>query len=248
MKQQQSGCLLQPQAGRVSLTTLVLITILCTVLYFNPERPLRLIGSLLVTDQAPVQSDAIVVLLGGDSPSRVLKAYQLYTGKVADKIVFSSGFVDADVLKDAPENFQWDPPSAEIVRAFGSLGAGPADIRVVPASGAFDTSHELQSIAAYAKKAGWKRLTLVSSPSHTHRVSMIWRRVGGGIEADTVASDEAGYKEWWKHGRFRRAVAYEYVATVKEIWSKIVDWSYDSDHQDTGAGTADSEAAVLAPD
>lgn len=219
------------QSGRISLFGLALVLVLCAVFYYFPDRPLHLVGALLVTSDEPASSDGIVLLLGGDSPNRIIKAGQLYKEGIAPNVVFSSGFVDKAALEAAPPGFDWDAPSVSIVRALKSLGVPESAIRIVPAAAAFDTSHELQSIAAYAKKQGWTHLTLVSTPSHTHRVSMVWRRVGGSITADIVPCDAPGYDRWWEQGRYRRDVAYEYLASIKEFWSRVVDWSYRADHE-----------------
>jgi uncharacterized SAM-binding protein YcdF (DUF218 family) len=221
----------EPESGRISLFSLLLVLILCAIFYYYPERPLRLIGSLLVTANTPEKSDGIVLLLGGDSPNRIIKAGQLYNQGIAENVVFSSGFVDKEAIDAAPAGFDWDPPSVSIVRALKSLGVPESAIHIVPASAAFDTSHELQSVAAYAKEKGWNRMTLVSTPSHTHRVSMVWKRVSDGISADVVPSAAKGYERWWESGRYRREVAYEYLASIKELWSRMVDWVYKSDHE-----------------
>ena len=201
-----------------------LACILCVVavaVWFAPAYTVGLFGKYLLVDETPQKSDAIIILLGGREPDRLLKAVRLYNDGFAPVIAFASGFLDPEILKNIPLGLEWGRSSDQNVRALRSIGYSSPNVVVIPGDGAYDTSTELEAVALYAQEHKWQRLLLVSSPSHTRRLSIIWRRVSGGIPATTVASDVPGYSEWWKYGHHRRSVAYEYVSLVKEVFSQM---------------------------
>jgi len=179
-------------------------------------------GKFLDHSQQPSHADAIVVLLGASTPERVLDAFTLYQNGGGKKIVFGSGFLDQDFETRAPEGFLWPKPSTHYLLGFESLGLAESDIEVVDTSDAFDTSSELEAIGEYARSQGWKEINLVTSITHTKRVSLIWKRLNPDIVGLTIASPAPGYENWWKYGKWRRRVGYEYAAMVKESWRQLI--------------------------
>ena len=134
------------------LFTLILGSFLiCIPFYLWPTKLLQPIGNHLLVDQIPIPSSAIVVLLGGDSAERVLKAVTLYREGHADRIAFGSGYVDRTLTK-VPEGCVWPTASSVLRIAFESALVSEADLVTVTTEDAFDTASELSRIAAKARE------------------------------------------------------------------------------------------------
>lgn len=195
--------------------------LLAVIVFALPQYTLGLISRLLIVDEPPLPADAIVILLGAGTADRVIKADELFKKKLAPRIVFASGFVDRELLANTPQGFNWPAMSAPYLTALQSLGIPNSAIVEVPAQDAYDSAHELASIAVYAKKAGWLRVLLVSSAGHTRRVDLIWNRVGRGVEHITIAARPAELDRWWADGRTIRTVGYEFGALTKEFFLQL---------------------------
>ncbi len=216
--------ILSNQRGRISLSLLFLFSLVAfyAVILFAPGLLMPHVGKFLNNSQQSTHADAIVVLLGASTPDRVLDAYTLFKNGGAPKIVFGSGFEDQELSSNQPQGFLWPKPSTHYILGFESLGVPEENIEIVDTSWAYDTSSELEAIGKYGRSQGWKEVNLVTSITHTKRVSLIWKRLNPDIVGVTVASDAPGYDKWWKHGKWKRRVGYEYAALVKESWAQLM--------------------------
>ncbi|MCC6954262.1 MAG: YdcF family protein [Deltaproteobacteria bacterium] len=187
---------------------------------FWPKTLLQPVGNYLVVDQPPIPSSAIVILLGGESAERVVKAVALYREGHSDRVVFGSGFVDR-TLTNVPQGFVWPTASSILRIALESALVNSGDIVTVNTEDAFDTSSELEAIAAKAREEAWPRVILVSSATHTKRVQIIWERIAPDISAVVVAARPERVQNWWLDSRIPREVAYEYGALLKEYSRRI---------------------------
>jgi uncharacterized SAM-binding protein YcdF (DUF218 family) len=208
--------------GSISSTLLSFLMLLCATIYFSPETVLPPIAKFFVVSEEPSRADGIVVLLGGDSPDRIQRAYELYQRGLAPRIIFGKGFIDQEALERMPKNFRWIEPGTRYVVALRSLQVPDTSVEEVDTSDAFDTSSELTKIAIAARERGYKKLLLVSSASHMRRVTKIWKRVAPDIEGIPVAADDSGVETWWKDGRWIRALGYEAGAYVKELVRSVM--------------------------
>jgi uncharacterized SAM-binding protein YcdF (DUF218 family) len=202
--------------GNAAVVVLVVIALCLIACLIYPAQTIGPVGHLLRLDEEPEAADAIIILLGGDSPNRVLKGYELFTKGFAPRIVLGSGFVHREAFSKTSEKVSWPTPSYPYQQALKSLGLPKTDLIIVNTSDAFDTAHELSGIAEYARTQNWQNVILVSSPTHTLRLTWIWQRIAPEIKSITVSAEEDGFDVWWEHGRLRRAVAYEAGALVKE--------------------------------
>ena len=209
---------------KFTLRILSFLMLLASFVYFLPQYTLAPFANLLVVDQEPSPSDAIVILLGSSQPDRVLKAYQLYSSGVAPRIAYGSGFVDKTTQAQVPPQLVWLRNSDLYTKALESLSVPARDIEIISGEEAYDTATELKVIADYAKSANWKKIILVSTASHTRRIDMIWRRLGAGIAHEVVAAPLPELQQWWKSGRMRREMGYHYAALIKELASATKHW------------------------
>lgn len=217
-------CSLNNESGGVIRWLLFLLLLCCALgCYFFPKYTLAPLGGVLVSDHKPVDANAIVVLLGDDTPNRAVKAFELFGEKHADKIVYAAGYDGKrDVSGDYP-GLTWPLQYIRYHVALRSLGVPQEALTIVESPSAYDTANELRAIAAYGRDKGWTNVLLVTSATHTLRSGMIWKRVAPDINGVTVAAHESGLDEWWGHGRTRRSVSYEYLALIKEGWHQILD-------------------------
>lgn len=209
------------QAGMIRLVILLMVLVLCAMLT-PPEYTLGLVAKYLRVDDPILPADAVVILQG-DQPGRVLKAFELVKKGYTNQVVFASGYVPQEEMMRAPRHFNWPSGSLRYLTALTSLGLDMNQIAVVDSQNDYDTAHELKSISRWATSKGFNRLILVSSPSHTRRVKIIWERISS-IRAQVVSSDAPGFEQWWKHGEHRRAVGYECGALIKEGSAQV--WSF----------------------
>lgn len=186
-----------------------------------PQHSLGLLGKTLLVNEPPLPADGIVILLGANGPDRVYRAYQLYRNGYAKKLVFGSGYENTLLRDGIEEEILWPKPSTGYILALKSLGVPEEDIIVLPSTNAYDTAHELEVIAEYARAQGWSTVGIVTSAAHTLRTRLIWRRIAPDIFNYIVSAPAPGFSEWWNHGRYRQEVGYEYVALVKEFWSSL---------------------------
>lgn len=202
---------------------LFILTLLAAVIcYIFPESTLRPLGRFLYVSDELQKSDVIVVLLGGESPERVLAAEELYHRGLAPKILFGSGFVDKEALNRAPKSLHWEGSGAAMKRAFQSLSVPDSDLLMVDSSSAYDTSGELTLIAEEVRRLGFHHVILVTSATHSRRARIIWHRVASDIFVIAVGAPDPHLDRWWQYGRSIRAIGYEYAALVKEFCRRIV--------------------------
>ena len=191
-------------------------------LFFFPGLTLKPLGTFLVKNDAPVQADGIVVLLGAGLPDRVLKAHELYRDGYASKIIFSSGVTEEVTVGGSIGRVLWRPWSEPYSQMLNSLGVPPQAMVMVGGAEAYDTAQELIQIAGYARKANWQRLLLVSSAYHTRRLDFIWRRVAPDIQHATIAAQPEVMEYWWQKPVLINAVIHEWLGMVKECLTRLM--------------------------
>lgn len=141
---------------------------------FTPLVPRALFH--LTEAQAPTQADAVIVLGGGlDCEGRVMNAasaarlsrgIDLWRAGYADTLLLSS---QSDALSPAHCPRLADLQSARL----GGWFAAPP--RVLRLRGVTDTADEAREAARLEKTAGWQRVLLVTSPSHSSRAAALFR-------------------------------------------------------------------------
>ena len=132
----------------------------------------------LVVADPLAPSDAIFVL-EGRTPAREVEAAALYHRRVAPLVGLSR---PRDVQNVARQLARL-PAIQEIASgALANLGVPPAAILRLDAE-VQNTVEELAAIAEASRARGFHRVVLVTSPSHTRRVRMIWDARPRGVAA-----------------------------------------------------------------
>ncbi len=158
------------------------------VVGYTPLAPALL--QRLIVDDGPSPADAIVVLsastntasLGTSSEDRMLRGLQLLHKGWAPAIVFTGD------PRDRSNQFHVMAPAM-----MASLGLPTsAVVPFEPVQAPVQTTYtEAQSIRLMATARGWRRLLLVTSPSHTRRAATVFR--AAGLDVRTVASAVSRY-------------------------------------------------------
>jgi uncharacterized SAM-binding protein YcdF (DUF218 family) len=141
-------------------------------------RPLKI-------ESAPAKADAVVVLSSRVQPdgdltthaeTRLLRGLELVEAKYAPRLILTELPPPGPSYRDA---------AREMAKRLGIT----AEIESVGPVG--DTHDEAVAVAALAKEKGWKRILLVTSPTHSQRAAGTFRKAG--LEVISTPSRETGY-------------------------------------------------------
>lgn len=174
-------------------------------------------GVFLVVADPLQRSDAIFVL-EGSTPARELEAAALYHAGWAPLVVVTRG---RDPLPEITRRLAGEPrPHERSFRVLRHRGL-PANAIVVVDAGSENTVQELAADFEFARERGFRRVILVSSPSHTRRVSLIWsRRYADRIPAavhpttfEVFAADR-----WWRSRHAVERVVHEYFGMANFLF------------------------------
>ena len=163
----------------------------------------RQLGRWLSKEEMPPHADALVILMGNFT-DRVLQAADLYNAGRADRLIIVEesmggyqGLIERGVTIISH--------TSQAVNSCVALGVPADSITVLPGD-ARSTLDEAVIIRDYLmSNTGIDTLTLVSSPYHLRRASMIFRKAVGGAGAPVVigCSGSANYtsfnaERWWR--------------------------------------------------
>ncbi len=202
------------------------VLFLIPVTYFGYQPLLRYSASILMVNDPPRKSDAIVVLAGGE-PGRAWQAADLYKDKLAPYVVLT---------KDAPtvDEEELRKHGIELVDGRGNYfrvlrGFGVPEDRIVTVDGYVDdTLSELTRVRQLSEQRGWKSLIIITSNYHTRRSRLTARyALGSGISFTVVSSSHGGLNrdDWWKNNGDVRTFLIEFeklVAYTLYIWPRMI--------------------------
>ncbi|MDR3719261.1 MAG: YdcF family protein [Bryobacteraceae bacterium] len=158
-------------------------------------------GAYLNVGQPPVRADAALVLAGGFSGDRILKAAELKRQGYVP-VVYVSG---PTIIYEAGE--------CEISIPFAVRhGYSTSDFRCIP-NAAYNTLDEARACCAALEHAGVKSFLLVTTAYHTRRATAIYRRICPKLAFTPVASEDPMFqnRQWWKAREGRKDIFLEYT-------------------------------------
>jgi uncharacterized SAM-binding protein YcdF (DUF218 family) len=141
---------------------------------------------LFRAEDSPVQSDAIVILLG-NSYDRSSRAAELYRQGLAPIILMGRTVAGASYDDEI-----------EMHRRVLRGGGVPADaIRVLPGEVVKNTHDEALRVRDYVRTHPVRRITVVTTAYHTARTRWTFRRVlgGSGVEVRMAVSEDPRFTE-----------------------------------------------------
>ncbi|MBI5641191.1 MAG: YdcF family protein [Nitrospirae bacterium] len=192
------------------LKFIIMLLILAALVFFGHGFVLERAGGYLLKKDELKPAD-VIVIVSGEEKERVEYGVKLFKEEWARKnrIIMSGGsgvwkYTWASLMKEHAE----------------SLGVPGKAILVE------DRSRTIEENARYTKellkKHGYKSLILVTSPYHSKRASIVFRKVFGGnfkIINAPVPVEESWFRfdQWWKKPRSRDMVLTEYSKFIK-LW------------------------------
>jgi len=192
---------------------LVVSALALAALAFAAHGPaLRLIGRALIVEDPLDRADAIVVVAGG-TPRREEAGAKLYREGLAPELVLSNQFTPdrvRDLIALGARRFDYQGEARIVLEKHGV----PARAIVALPSPVKTTEAELKVVGEAARARGWRRVILVTSPHHSRRVKLVWRREApSDIEGlvRLVPGDEFLDGDWWRKRRQAEAVLHEYL-------------------------------------
>jgi len=201
-----------PERGGIIFRFLLLIVFLALlfVLYLARDPLLRFAGGMLVVDDSPRASDAIVVL-GDDNydGDRASRAAELLKAGWAPHVVASGRYLRPYAS------------IAELERRDLMDRGVPATAIIPYAHRATDTRDECAAIGQLAAARAWKRVLLVTSNYHTRRAEYICSRLlPQGVELHVLAAADSEYSpdDWWHSRKGIKIFLHEVVGLVAASW------------------------------
>jgi uncharacterized SAM-binding protein YcdF (DUF218 family) len=172
-------------------------------------------GKWLVKDDCQPDADAIVILMGSIS-DRTLQAFDLYQKNVADKIIIVEAGMGA--YKALEERGVYIiSNTTQVQNALISLGVPPDKIIILQGD-ATSTKMEAMIVLEYLKSNNSiHTVTLVTSPDHTRRASMIfgaaYKNKSPQVSFYSCPSTYAHFDpdRWWKSRDGIETVLLEYL-------------------------------------
>lgn len=200
------------EAGGILFKLLVLVTLIVVAgaIYLLRRPILRAIGGLLIVSEAPVPSDAIVVI-GDDNfvGERAAQAAELFRERWAPRVVASGRYLRP-----------YATIAELIARDLTEHGVPREAVVPFPHHGE-NTHDEAVALRGLLRERGWSRVIVVTSQSHTRRTRYIFRGVlGNSVTLRVVASGDAAFdpRAWWESRSGWKRFLYETAGMVVAIW------------------------------
>jgi uncharacterized SAM-binding protein YcdF (DUF218 family) len=187
---------------------------------------LQKMGGLIVVDEKPPYSDAVVVLNTGiEYYPRLIQAADIYRqGLIQHVVINGNRKTDTQRELEAKGFKQCCPWYADSVSILTMLGIPEDKIIWVSAEDVYDSVSEADIVGKELIMRAFKKIIITTSKYHTRRAKYIWKKMYGKqltvfmVSAKTDPYDPNG---WWKDGRQIRWVLAEYGAWIYYWWKEI---------------------------
>jgi uncharacterized SAM-binding protein YcdF (DUF218 family) len=204
----------QRKPSRPSIFKWVIFVLLIgyTLLSYYHAPILSRIGSYLVVEHPLKKADLIVCLMGS-SVERGLAAAEVYKRGLGAGVFFGrEEFPEGtEVLKQRGIHF---PESRDLLKMMLQGLGVPGTACLTSERFVGNTYEEAQEVRAFAQERGYSSLIVVTSPIHTRRAWLTYKKV---FEKDDVKimmlpSRYTNFKSdgWWKTRKYLKEVAIEY--------------------------------------
>ena len=212
---------LEPERGKLPKTGLfkwiffLFVVVYILISYYHAPILTRL-GRYLIVEHDPQKSDLIVCLAGGNI-ERGLATSDAYHKGLAPRIFlgreeFPDGYY---LLKEKGLDY---PESVDLlIMILEGLGIPRSALLISdrPVKSTFD---EAKTVKALAVKNGYRSLILVTSPTHSRRAWLVFRKVFKDEKVRILALpskySEFRPEDWWKKRKYIREVIIEYQKLI----------------------------------
>lgn len=187
-----------------ALIPLLLLIVIIVVLWTNRHRMLSSVGTVLDAGEAPQRGDAALVLAGGWTGERVLKAAEVAKQGLVPYVLFSS---PSDYYETQECQFE-----IGLARKHGYTAQ---QFECAPTQGR-STQEEAVSMVAELRRRRLHTILLVTSDYHTRRSAGIYRRIAPELQFIVVSAPSPRFHldRWYENREGQKTVFYE--------WTKLV--------------------------
>lgn len=212
------------KAASTGLSTILkwlvfLFVIIYVLISFYHAPILTRLGRYLVLEHPPEKSD-LIVCMGGENIERGLATADAYKEGLAPNIYISKEKIPDgyDLLKDKGINYQITADLLE--KLLLDLGV-PGSAIIRSDSEVDNTWDEVRFIREEVEKRGFKSIIIITSPIHTRRSWLTFRKVF--VDSDVrILSLPSKYSrfnvsDWWKERSYLRDVLLEYEKLIYYI-------------------------------
>ncbi|MEW6668279.1 MAG: YdcF family protein [Thermodesulfobacteriota bacterium] len=173
-------------------------------------------GRYLVVEDTPSESDLIVCMAGGNV-ERGLATAELYGRGLAPRI-FVAREEPPDGLELARSKGVKYPETIDLmVMLLEALGV-PRSAILLGEKPSNSTLEEARIVRELVKRQGYSSLILITSPTHTRRVLLSFRKVfeGEEVRLQVVPTPYSDFRpeNWWKNRKYARVVILEYQKLI----------------------------------
>ena len=198
------------------LALFILFIILCLFLFRNRYLPYA--GNFLVVEDSLEKADAIFVF-GGSIPNRIIEAVDIYNQGFAPLIIISK-YPKPEGNKYLEEKGITYPEGHDINKSIAlSLGIPESHI-LITNNRAGSTFEELILLNEYCLENNIKKIILVSTKSHTKRISKIFMDIAGDKIIGVVRYtkyDSYNPDRWWNDRHSLRQTLFEYQKLLHHL-------------------------------
>ena len=183
-----------------------------TLLSYYRAPILSRIGSYLVVEHPHKKADLIVCLMGRPV-ERGLAAAEIYKRGLGPGIFIGRvGFPDGtEVLKQRGVHF---PESRDLLKMMLQGLGVPGSACLTSDRFVGDTYEEAKEVRALAQERGYSSLIVVTSPTHTRRAWLTYKKVfeKNDVKIMMLPSRYTNFRsdDWWKTRKYLKEVAIEY--------------------------------------
>jgi uncharacterized SAM-binding protein YcdF (DUF218 family) len=198
-------------AGRFKWFFVAIILLYVLLSYYHGP-VLTWVGRILVLEDTPTKSD-LIVCLAGRNLERGLGAVDLYQKGLAPRIFVAK--------EEPPDGLEWVrqkgvqyPESLDLMILLLE-GLGVPRSAILTAERPVDsTLEEARLVKEAVKREGYASLILITSPTHTRRVGLTFRKAfeGEDMRLHVVSTPYSRFRpeDWWKSRKYTRDVILEY--------------------------------------
>ena len=185
-----------------------------------------MLGGLVVVDEKPPYSDAVVVLNTGDEYyPRLTQAAAIYQDGLVRNVVINGNRKTDNLRELEAKGFRRCCPwYADSVRILTMFGVPEDKIIWISAEDAYDTVSEADTVGKEMIRRNFTKVIITTSKYHTRRAKFIWKKMYENqltVFMVSAKTDPYDPDNWWKDGRQVRWVLAEYGAWIFYWWKEI---------------------------
>jgi uncharacterized SAM-binding protein YcdF (DUF218 family) len=198
------------QCRRRGIALLPVFVLLASIglLWWQSHNILAAAGNFLDVGEAPQKADAAIVLAGGWTGERVLRAGQLVRQGVVPYALLSSSATYYGLTECECE-------STYAVRN----GYSPEMFQCLLVK-ASSTRQEAQQMVAELRRRGIKKCLIVSVDTHLRRSRRIFKQAAPEIEFHMISASSPNYRlsTWYQEREGRKAVFLEWTKVITDLF------------------------------